>query len=501
MHPVSATSAIRRLAWLAAALALGGTVRAANLVLPIVTDTYLDSAAANAAVNYGAAGTVKTLISSTDGSACRGVFRLPPEVGLYDPAKLAKVEVGFYVFKDQTSGRNVTLYPLVRAFVEGTGNADGATWNTCDGINAWTAAGGDFDTNFPIVCTRGTNGFFHWDVTALLANPAARSNLLANGALLQIDELPLPTNGTPRAPFTSSDGAAAERPYVRLNVAAPLSFPVVADTYLDSRSSNTSKNYGQATTVKTVINSSDASVCRGLFQLPAELALYEPGEIASAKVFFYVWQDNTADRNVTLYPLTRPFAEGSGNGGVPADGATWNTADGTTAWTSPGGDFDMNFPVVGVKGAVLDPDMNDRFFSWDITPLLTNDAARTNLLAHGALLMIDEVPAPATDMPRAPFTSSDDLSYAAEYRPRVDMKVVLRTPAVPQIDVAAGTATVSLADCTPYVAYRIERTPDLRQTNGWTFATNLVPESAATNWMESLPADWSNAFYRVVATP
>ena len=183
MNPVSATSPIRGLIWMAAGLAFCATVHAADMVLPIETDAYLDSAAANAAVNYGAAGTVKVLISGTDGSACRGLFQLPPEVGRYDSAKLAKVEVGFYVFKDQTSGRNVTLYPLTRPFVEGTGNADGATWTTCDGTNAWTAAGGDFDVDFPVIGTRDPNGFFRWDVTALLANPAARSNLLAHGAL------------------------------------------------------------------------------------------------------------------------------------------------------------------------------------------------------------------------------------------------------------------------------------------------------------------------------
>ena len=486
-----------RAAIIAGGLAFGGAVRAADVALPIADDTYLDSAAANANANYGASGSAKVLISSTDGSACRVLFRLPPEIGLWNPAKLARVEVLFYVFADQTAGRNVTLYPLTRPFAE-----TGATWNSADGSNAWTAAGGDFDVNYPVVASRNANGWFRWDVTPLLADGAARSNLLAHGALLQIDEIPLPSSGTPRAPFTSSDGAtASQRPYVLATLAAPLSFPVAADTYLDSRSSNAAKNYGAATTVKALINSSDASVCRGLFQLPPEIGLYESGEIASAKVFFYVWQDNTADRNVTLYPLTRTFAEGTGNGTTNADGATWTTCDGTNAWTAAGGDFDTNFPVVGVKEDILDPDLHDRFFSWDIAPLLTNDVARSNLLAHGALLMIDEAPVPATGMPRAPFTSSDNLSYAPAYRPRVDVKVAVRLPEVPQIAVADGNVTVQLANCTPLVACRIERTPDLMQTNGWTFVTNLVSTSAETNWMESLPADWTNAFYRVTVVP
>ena len=492
-HPFR--SLVLRMACGAAWLVPCGAAWAADVALPIDADTYVDSQ--GTATNFGAAGSVKVLINSTDGSACRGLFRLPPEIGMWDPAKLAQVRIFFYVFKDQTGGRNVTLYPLTRPFVEGSGNADGATWFTSDGTNAWTVPGGDFDTNFPVVGVRGTNGFFRWDVTALLANGTARSNLLDNGALLRIDEIPLPTNGMPRAPFTSSEGTAAERPYVLATVAAPLSFALATDTFMDSRSSNAEKNYGAATTVKTLVNSSDASVCRGLFQLPPELGLYAPEEIASADVYFYVWQDNTTNLNVTLYPLTRSFAEGSGNGTAPADGATWTTCDGTNAWTVPGGDFDTNFPVVGVKEDILDPDMHDRFFRWDLAPLWTNAVARSNLLAHGALLQIDEVPVPATGMPRAPFTSSDDLSYAAAYRPHLDVKVILRTPAVPQIAVAEGIATMSLGNCTPLVTHRIERTLDLRQTNGWTFVTNVTATGSETNWMDVLQPEWTNAFYRV----
>ena len=504
MSPVSFSPRVFRwptLMFLAGLLGAAGAARAADVRLPIDVDTYLDSA--GPATNFGASASVKVLIGS-NGSVGRGLFRLPDELAQYTTGKLAQVQICFYVFSNQTAGRAIRLYPLTRPFAEGTSAlpADGATWNTSDGSNAWTAAGGDFDTNFPVVGVAGGDGFFRWDVAALLAHPAARSNLLANGALLQIEETPVPPSGTPRAPFTSSDGTTvSQRPYVRVVFAAPLSFAIADDAYLDSRSSNAGSNYGAATTVKTLINSSDASVCRGLFRLPPELDLYGSGDVVSAKVYFYVWQDNTADRNVTLYPLTRSFAEGTGNGATNADGATWFTADGTNAWTTAGGDIDTNFPVVGVKEDILDPDLHDRFFSWDIAPLLTNAVARSNLLAHGALLMIDEAPVPATGMPRAPFTSSDDLGYAAAYRPHVDVKVVVRTPAVPQIAVADGKVSVHLADCTPLVACRIERTPDLMQTNGWTFVTNVVPADAETDWMENLPADWSNAFYRVSVAP
>ena len=279
--------------------------------------------------------------------------------------------------------------------------------------------------------------------------------------------------------------------------AAPVSFPIVTDTFMDSRSANTGKNYGVATTVKVLINSSDASVCRGLFQFPPELSLYTPDQITQAVVRFFVWQDNTTNRNIILYPLTRSFVEGSGNGTAPADGAYWNTCDGANAWTNPGGDYDTNFPVVGAKEPVLDVGLNDRFFSWNITPLLTNEPARSELLNHGALLQIDEVPVPATGMPRAPFTSSDDLTYAQEYRPQVQLLIVPRTAAVDSVSMTEDSVVLNITNCTPYVTNRIERSFDLQQVDGWTLVTNLVTSEQGAHWTESVHGDWTNAFYRV----
>lgn len=280
--------------------------------------------------------------------------------------------------------------------------------------------------------------------------------------------------------------------------AAQVHLPITTDASIDSRSSNTGKNYGAATTAKVTINSSDGSITRGLFQLPPDLTLYETGQIARAAVVFYVWQDNTEDRNVTLYPLTRSFVEGNGNGTLPADGATWHTCDGTNAWTTVGGDFDTNFPVVGVKGDILDPDLHDRYFTWDITALLTNESARTELLNYGALLQIDEVPPPAIGMPRAPFTSSDDLGYDAEYRPHLELVVIPRTVdvAIATFDGGAKAITIALTNCTPFITNRIERSFDLTKHDGWTLVTNLVTTGAATNWSESLE-NWTNAYYRI----
>ena len=464
---------------------------------PIATDTYMDSSSANANVNYGANGSVKVLINGTDGSLCRGLFQMPPEVVAYDTVKLSKALVCFYLFSDKTEGRHITLFPLTRSFAE-----DGATWNTYDGTNAWTTAGGDFDTNYPVIATKGSDGFFRWDITGLLTDDAARSNLVAYGALLQIDEFPVPTN-MPRAPFTSSDGTtASQRPFVQMIANAHLAFPIVTDAHLDSR--DTSKNFGASTSFKVVVNAAtnrDGTVTRGLFQLPAEVGIYDPADIESVKVFYFASRDLTGERPITLYPLNQAFAEGTENGTANATGATWNTYDGTNDWATAGGDFDTAHSVEAVKEPILDPDLRARYFSWDITDLLANETVRSNLITYGAIVKIDEgrprYDTDIDDMPRAPFNSAEHTDVA--YRPYVEMVVVPRPVTVPLFTVTENSvAAMDLSDCTPYVSYRIERTRDLAAPD-WIAVTNIVSTNGyGTSWSETIGADWTNAYYRIV---
>ena len=267
-------------------------------------------------------------------------------------------------------------------------------------------------------------------------------------------------------------------------------------TYVDSRVSNQTNNYGHAHTVKALIDNnvtSDGSVCRGLFQLPSLVWTYSPDQIVSAKVVFYVWQDNTGTRNVSLYPLTRSFAQGTGNGTSPADGATWLTYDGVNSWANPGGDFDSGRSAVGVKGPVLDPDMNDRFISWDITALLKTSTGRAELQNYGAMLRIDETPVPATGLPRAPFTSSYDPSYPPAYWPALQLTI---PPTVFSVTVSGGSISLGISNLTVGVTNMIERSFDLT-TNGWTAVTNLVATGTSTNWSETIQPGWTKAFYRI----
>ena len=204
-------------------------------------------------------------------------------------------------------------------------------------------------------------------------------------------------------------------------------YQISTDTYLDS--ANGTLNYGRSGSDKVVINST--SICRTLFDLPADLWSYSPGSIESASVSFYVFQDNTQTYNVSLLPLTRGFVVGTWNGkGTPpptADGATWGTYDGINSWTTAGGDFDSANSVVGTKGTLgVNPgDPSGRFFTFDITSLLNNPTTEAELQNYGAMLSVDfGQTAPATGQRYDSFTSADTTHYTAPYLPSVEVTVV-----------------------------------------------------------------------------
>lgn len=283
-------------------------------------------------------------------------------------------------------------------------------------------------------------------------------------------------------------------------MASGADFPITNDTYLDSRGSSQQSNFGLNGSVRVLVNS-DTSVCRGLFTLPASVAAYAPEAIQEARVYFYVFQDNTKTRDIRLYPLTTSFIEGTGGDGAAATGATWLTADGTNNWTTPGGDWDSNHAVVGVKEPILDPGLNDRFFSWDITSLLTNALTRSNLLTHGAILIIDESPIPATSSDRAPFTSSDNLSNPPEYRPRIAVTLVPQGPVLNLVQSSPNEFRLDIANAIPSRLHRIERTFDLTPPATWTEAVTLAVTDTETNWTEAAFGVGTNVFYRVVVQP
>lgn len=302
----------------------------------------------------------------------------------------------------------------------------------------------------------------------------------------------LPQNGTVRL---VSVLFAAAVPLLALGA----DFPITEDTYLDSRGASQESNFGLNGSVRVLVNS-DTSVTRGLFAIPASVAAYPPAALAAAKVYFYVFQDNTKARDIRLYPLTTSFVEGTGGSGAAATGATWLTRDGTNLWTAPGGDFDTNHFVVGVKGPVLDPDLNDRLFSWDLTELLTNPVTRSNLLNYGAILIMDgEDNPPAASSDRAPFTSSESTSNPPQFRPRIS--VTLRGPVLHLVQTSPEEVRLDITHALPSRLHRIERVFDLSAPTNWTEIVSLQVTGTETNWTEAVSGPGTNVFYRVVVMP
>jgi len=193
-------------------------VKAASVkTFAIDVDTYLDSR--DPTYNYGVATTAKVLVNGTDGTLARALFKLPDGVWSISEDQLISVKVWFYVWMDRTAERTVTLHPLIRGFVEGTGDGtpsgDGATWQTYDGSNSWTCTGGDYDSSVFVNAVESAN-WFSWDITALWDN----TNLRSFGAMLKMNDESNPgSSNIPRAPFTSSDGPANERPYIEVTYA------------------------------------------------------------------------------------------------------------------------------------------------------------------------------------------------------------------------------------------------------------------------------------------
>lgn len=212
---------------------------------------------------------------------------------------------------------------------------------------------------------------------------------------------------------------------------------ITTDTYIDSL--NPTRNYGLSGSDKVVLNNTGTSVCRTLFDLPTSLWSYAPGDILSASVSFYVWNDSSAGYNVSLLPLTTAFVEGN-----TTTGATWLTYDGAHSWTTAGGDFDSAHSVVGTRGptGVNPNDANGRFFTFDITSLLSDPTAASELQNYGAMLSIDFGQAlPPSGQRFDSFTSANSSTYSAPYLPSFQVTVVPE-PSIPAL-AALGLAAIT----------------------------------------------------------
>ena len=251
----------------------------------------------------------------------------------------------------------------------------------------------------------------------------------------------------------TSDGGAPTTVYAFWGSNLVSTLPLDTDTYLDY--GKPTNNYGASGSAKVVASTTP---CRTLFTLPAALWTNDMAQVVSATVTFYTWSDNTSTQNIRLYPLTRTFTE---------SGATWNTYDGATAWTTSGGDYDAGASVQGAKGAlgVYGSDPNGRYFTWDITALLADPATRAELQNFGALLDAGT----ASPQRYATFNSSDKTGYPPEYLPFLTL-----TLASPTTGQSADLGVCAEGELTHAVS-------GLQPNTGYSF-TFLASNSAGTAW-------------------
>ncbi|MFD2767079.1 DNRLRE domain-containing protein [Micromonospora eburnea] len=135
---------------------------------------------------------------------------------------------------------------------------------------------------------------------------------------------------------------------------------------------------------------------RGLVKFPALAGIPTDAQVVGAELRMwnaYLLPGTNTSEYVDVYRLTRPFNQ---------TGATWNTSDGTTAWSTPGGDYDTGWKA-GFNGFTNDPEWE----TWDVTsPVkgwLTSPASNYGLLLRmrdeaaqtaRAMLLSAEAPEP-----------------------------------------------------------------------------------------------------------
>ncbi|MGB5177123.1 MAG: DNRLRE domain-containing protein, partial [Gammaproteobacteria bacterium] len=122
------------------------------------------------------------------------------------------------------------------------------------------------------------------------------------------------------------------------------------------------RNYGGASYLQ--INSQSGWFMAPLIQF--DLPDLPPGaRVLEARLELLTLNVNTGG-TATVHRVTRDWVEGTRNGGGIADGATWETHDGTNAWAQPGGEY------VPLAAAATDipAGMSGWGVSWDIAALV-----------------------------------------------------------------------------------------------------------------------------------
>ncbi len=276
-----------------------------------------------------------------------------------------------------TSGM-VAVHRMNRDWVEGTGlgtgNPDGATWNTVDGNALWSQPGGEFaSTAYAEAFIDGDddNVWVSWDVRDLVADwlSGAAPNhgfiLVGDGAVDNAGFSARENSNADEAPMLTitytCECGQGETGTLTLQPAA-----AGEDTYLDD--GTPTDNFGSATEIR--LSNKTNSKKRGLLRFDVT-ALPPLATVNSAVLDLnLVGIGSGGTATVYLHRATTPWAEMQ---------ASWNLATGGAPWTTAGGDYDPTaaasaaidaavpgstlFPIRDlVQGWVTDPSTNHGMF-------------------------------------------------------------------------------------------------------------------------------------------
>jgi hypothetical protein len=284
---------------------------------------------------------------------------------------------------------------VTRSWLEGTklgeGTADGATWNTYDGIVAWPSRGRGY-APVPVASTPYTNtvGWVDWDLTNAVAG--WMSGVYPNHGVWLVDaEVSI---GNTSYVGSNDTVNPALRPKLALSYSLPCgtvaSQTVGLGAQADARirSDDPDKNFGGASALAIYTGNPQS---RALMRF--NLSGIPPGSTikrATLRMFATRSNDSTANpKNIDAYALTQSWVEGNGTGSGSSDSVTWLTRNGVANWAAAGGTAPGPLAATGREEssglAPLPPGFKSGWVSWDLTALAQGwvDGVITN---HGVLL-------------------------------------------------------------------------------------------------------------------
>jgi hypothetical protein len=175
-----------------------------------VDDLYI--AANYADTNYGAETTI--LIGNPDG-AYRALFKWTLPAG---SSSITAIKLYIKGLSSGTTRPNIEVHELTRT----TWTESGATWNTYDGANSWTSAGGDFSSTVVDDATPASaTAWTAFDLGAGATNPISGLTWGSTVHLLlkATDESTLP--GKYIEILSKEHATAGSRPYIEITYTVP----------------------------------------------------------------------------------------------------------------------------------------------------------------------------------------------------------------------------------------------------------------------------------------